>query len=299
MATPQELADKIKQIEGTLSKLNARERAYYQDQLINLKASTSELEKFETLFRDVVNAANDLNSELSYIYKSFKDSVDELSKQNTELSSAKSALSSISKIAQEIVYENSQGVLIEGKTLDKLEKKAKLQFQNLQVAIQSGRIEGDKLEEIKDQAKEQKTFFEALQGIRKEQEKIKKNAGIKIFTGLDAISNAIPGLSKFSSAFQDASKASQETAIYNQKTFGAIKGLSKAEIESLKTGKGISDELKTRLGLIDKNGNALKGAAAKQKAMAMGIPQAAEKAMSPMMAAIKSLGPTLAKAIGP
>jgi hypothetical protein len=299
MATPQELADKIKQIEGTLSKLNARERAYYQDQLINLKASTSELEKFETLFRDVVNAANDLNSELSYIYKSFKDSVAELSKQNTELSSAKSALSSISKIAQEIVYENSQGVLIEGKTLDKLEKKAKLQFQNLQVAIQSGRIEGDKLEEIKGQAEEQKTFFEALQGVRKEQEKIKKNAGIKIFTGLDAISNAIPGLGKFSSAFQDASKAAQETAIYNQKIYGTTKGLTDKEIESLKTGKGISDELKTRLGLVDKHGKLLTGAAAKQKAIAMGIPQAAEKAMSPMMAGIKSLGPALAKALGP
>jgi len=299
MATPQELADKIKQIEGTLSKLNARERAYYQDQLINLKASTSELEKFETLFRDVVNAADDLNNELSYISKSFRDSVAELSKQNKELSNAKSALSSISKIAQEIVYENSQGVLIEGKTLDKLEKKAKLQFQSLQIAIQSGKLKGDELKEAKSAANEQQRFFDALQNIRGEQEKIKKNAGIKLFTGLEGISSAIPGLSKFSSAFQDASKASQETAIYNQKTFGAIKGLSKAEIESLKTGKGISDELKTRLGLIDKNGNALKGAAAKQKAMAMGIPQAAEKAMSPMMAGIKSLGPALAKALGP
>ncbi len=299
MATPQELADKIRQIEGTLAKLNAREQAYYQGILRDLKANTAELEKFETLFRDVVNAADDLNSELSFIYKSFKDSVAELSKQNTELSSAKNALSSISKIAQEIVYENSQGVLIEGKTLDKLEKKAKLQFQNLQVAIQSGRIEGDKLKEIKGQAEEEKKFFEALQGVRKEQEKIKKDAGIKIFTGLDAISNAIPGLGKFSSAFQDASKAAQETAIYNQKIYGTTKGLTDKEIESLKTGKGISDELKTRLGLVDKHGKLLTGAAAKSKAMAMGIPQAAEKSMTPLMAGFKSLGPALAKALGP
>ena len=92
MATPQELADKIRQIEGTLSKLNAREQAYYQGILRDLKANTAELEKFETLFRDVVNAADDLNNELSYISKSFRDSVDELSKQNKELSSAKSAL---------------------------------------------------------------------------------------------------------------------------------------------------------------------------------------------------------------
>jgi len=296
MATPQELANKIRQIEANLSKLNAREQAYYQDALIKLKANTTELEKFEILFRDVVNAADELNSELSYISKSFRDSVNELSKQNKELVYAKGALSSISKIAQEIVYENSQGVLIENKTLDKLEKKAKLQFQSLQIAIQSGSLKGKELTESKAAAAEQQRFFDAIQGIRKEQEKIRKNAGVRLFTGLEGISSAIPGLSKFTSAFQDASKASQETAIYNQKTFGTIKGLSKAEIESLKTGKGISDELKTRLGLVDKNGKALKGAAASAKAMAMGIPQSA---MSPMMAGIKSLGPALAKALGP
>jgi hypothetical protein len=299
MATPQELADKIKQIEANLSKLNAREQAYYQDILRNLKGNTTELEKFEKLFRDVVNAADDLNSELSYISKSFRDSVAELSKQNKELSNAKGALSSISKIAQEIVYENSQGALIEGKTLDKLEKKAKLQFQSLQIAIQSGRLKGNELTEAKAAADEQQRFFNIIQDIRGEQEKIKKNAGIRLFTGLEGISSAIPGLNKFTTAFQDASKASQETAIYNQKTFGAIKGLSKAEIESLKTGKGISDELKTRLGLVYKNGKVLKDSAASSKAMAMGIPQAAEKAMSPMMAGIKSLGPALAKALGP
>ena len=80
MATPQELANKIRQIEANLSKLNAREQAYYQDALIKLKANTTELEKFEILFRDVVNAADELNSELSYISESFRDSVNELSK---------------------------------------------------------------------------------------------------------------------------------------------------------------------------------------------------------------------------
>ena len=177
--------------------------------------------------------------------------------------------------------------------------KVKLQFQSLRIAIQSGSLKGKELTEAKAAAKEEERFFDAIQGIRGEQEKIKKNAGIRLFTGLEGISSAIPGLSKFTSAFQDASKASQETAIYNQKTFGAIKGLSKAEIESLKTGKGISDELKTRLGLVYKNGKVLKDSAASSKAMAMGIPQAAEKAMSPMMAGIKSLGPALAKALGP
>jgi uncharacterized protein YoxC len=297
MATPQELADKIKQIEGTLSKLNAREQAYYQGILRDLKANTAELEKFETLFRDVVNAADDLNNELSFISKSFRDSVAELSKQNKELSNAKNALSSISKIAQEIVYENSQGVLIEGKTLDKLEKKAKLQFQSLQIAIQSGRIRGNELKEAKASADQQQKFFEALQNIRKEQEKIKKDAGIKIFTGLEAISSAIPGLSKFSSAFQDASKAAQETAIYNQKIFGTTKGLTS---EQKKEGDILNSKIKkyNKLRAAGKGiSEALKEAGVSAKQVKIG--EVATKSMTPLMAGLKSLGPDLAKSFGP
>jgi hypothetical protein len=297
MATPQELADKIKQIEGTLNRLNAREQAYYQNILRDLKANTNELEKFETLFRDVVNAADDLNSELSFISKSFRDSVAELSKQNKELSNAKNALSSISKIAQEIVYENSQGVLIESKTLDKLEKKAKLQFQSLQIAIQSGRLKGNELTEAKASADEQQRFFNAIQGIREEQEKIKKNAGIRLFTGLEGISSAIPGLNKLTSAFQDASKASQETAIYNQKTFGSVKGITD---EQKKEQNELNSKLKKYKQLRSEGLNineALQQAGVSITQVKLG--ESNIKSITPMMAGIKSLGPALAKALGP
>jgi hypothetical protein len=309
MATPQELADKIKQIEANLSKLNAREQAYYQDALIKLKANTTELEEFEILFRDVVNAADELNSELSYISKSFRDSVAELSKQNKELSNAKGALSSISKIAREIVYENSQGVLIEDKTLDKLEKKAKLQFQSLQIAIQSGRLKGNELTESKSAADEQQRFFNAIQGIRGEQEKIKKNAGIRLFTGLEGISSAIPGLSKFTSAFQDASKASQETAIYNQKTFGAIKGMTdEQKKEAVAAYEKEQNELNFKFkkykqlrseGLNINEALQKAGVSAKQVKLGGKLEGPDLKSISPMMAGLKSLGPALVKALGP
>ena len=286
---------KIREIEARISKLSLQERTYYEDQLKYLQLNNAELGKFEKLFRDVVNAADGLNNELDGIARSFRASVAELSKQNKELNNAKSSLNSISKIATELVYENSQGVLIEDKTLDKLAKKAKLQFQSLQIAIDSGKIQGDELKEAAEASKEKERFFDALKGIREEQLKIKKDSGIRIFTGLESLTNAIPGLSKFSTAFQDASKASQETAIFNQKLFGSTKGLTKAEIESLETGKGINDELRIRLGLVERNGKLTK----KSQKQAEAIAEAAKGSMSPITAGIKSLGPALSKALGP
>ena len=188
---------------------------------------------------------------------------------------------------------------IEEKTLKELEKKAILQFNSLKLATQSGQIQGAELAALKEALKEQQKFFDTLQNIRKEQEKIKSDAGIRIFSGLGDISTAIPGLNKFTSAFQDASKASQEQAIYNQKMFGSVKGLTAEQIKSLETGKGLNKELSTQLGLIDKNGKALTGSAAAAKAQAMGIPQAAQQAMTPLQAGIRSLGPALTKALGP
>jgi hypothetical protein len=66
---------------------------------------------------------NEVNSSLSFISKSFRDSVAELSKQNTELGYAKRSLRNIESISRSIAYENSQGLLISDKTLNSLEKK--------------------------------------------------------------------------------------------------------------------------------------------------------------------------------
>jgi hypothetical protein len=286
---------KIAQIEARLNKLFGTEKKYYEDQLKNLKANTAELENFERLFRDIVNATDEINDGLDSIAKSFRASVAELSKQNKELTNAKSALNSISKIASELVYENSQGPLIEGKTLDKLEKKAKLQFESLKIAIQSGKIQNEELTETKEALKDKERFYDLIQSIREEQQKIKKDSGIRLFTGLETLTDAIPGFSKFSSAFNDASKAAQETAMYNQKIFGSTKGLTKEEIKQLEAGKKINKELADRLGLKTKGGRLLK----KDKEQIEAIRASASSAMSPMMAGIKSLGPALSKALGP
>ena len=73
---------------------------------------------------------DEVNNSLSFISKSFRDSIAELSKQNTELGYAKRSLKNIEKIAREISYENSQGLLIDDKKLDNVIKST--QFNNMQ-----------------------------------------------------------------------------------------------------------------------------------------------------------------------
>ena len=142
-----------------------------------------------------------------------------------------------------------------------------------------------------------------LDKIAGKSKEISDNLGVKSFAGLSEISKAIPGLSKFSGPFEEASEAARSQAASNMDMFGTAKKISKADLQSMKTGKGFSAEKIKSLGLegklIGKNGKSLTGAAAAAKAKTLGITKAAGGAMSPMMAGFKALGPMLKKALGP
>ena len=59
---------------------------------------TSNLEEAQTYLKGLNAELDEMNSDLSFIVGSFRDSVNELSKQNTELTNAKSSLRKISSI---------------------------------------------------------------------------------------------------------------------------------------------------------------------------------------------------------
>ena len=280
---------------------------------------------------------NEVNVELNTLARSFRDSVNELSKQNTELGRAKSVLKSISNIASEIVYENNRGVLIEDKTLDRLQKRAKLQFESLKIAILSGSLKGEQLKEAQAAVAEEERFFNQLKKISRQQQLIKKDSGVKLFIGLEAITNALPGLNKLTGAFKEASEAAQKQAKFNLINFGNIKGMTKAQkkqfeakiaqqklerqgdIATLKNaliagkgskfGKDINKTLIDRLGLTeqlrDKNGDILQGshaAARIQKLLKKGdIDLAKGKGLRPITQLPKSMTALKAgfKALGP
>ena len=255
---------------------------------------------------------DEVNNSLSYISKSFRDSIAELSSQNTELGYAKKSLKSIEKISRDIAYENQQGLIIDDKKLASLEKKAKLEYQSLEIAVKSGRITGATLKEFKDNLATQEEFEKTMARIRTTTKKIKGDIGVKTFSFMDDLTKKIPGLSALSDPFKEASEAAQQTAKSNLDLFGSTKPLQKQQLDGLKeaakTGKGLTQNKIKELGLekmlVGSNGKKLAGLSANLKASKLlGGAKAAKGAVSPLKAGLKVLGPAiskmLTKALGP
>ena len=262
---------------------------------------------------------DEVNNSLSYISKSFRDSIAELSKQNTELGYAKRSLKNIEKIARDISYENQQGLLIDDKKLDGLEKKAKLEYESLKIAVESGRITGKTLAEFKDNLKTADEFAATMARIRETTKKIKGDVGVQTFGFMEDLTKKIPGISALSKPFKEASEAAQKTAKSNLDLFGSTKPLQKQQLDGLKKaaafktkdGKildGLNAKKIKELGLekmlVSSKGKALAGSSAANKATKLlGGAKAAKGAVSPLKAGLKVLGPAiskmLTKALGP
>jgi len=257
---------------------------------------------------------NEVNDSLSYISKSFRDSIAELSKQNTELGYAKRSLRNIEATARSIAYENGKGLLIEGKTLASLEKKAKLEYESLEIAIDSGRITGKTLEEFTKNLETAKLFAKTMGIIRNQTKMVKDDLGVKTFSFFDDLTSKIPGLSALSEPFKAARIEAEKTGKANVELFGSAKPLEKQQRaaleEAAKSGKGLTadklKQLKLDKMLVDSGGNQLKGKSASNAAKKMlggANTSLGKSAISPLTAGLKSIGPAikgmLKKALGP
>ena len=290
---------------------------------VNIK----DLKSAQDIFKSLKSDVREINSDLAYITDSFKQSVNELSKQNIFLSQAKSSLKSISNISQKLLDIKSGEVEADEKQIRLLQQQAKIKYNLINQAIQSGTLSKDETKELEDQLKTQKDFLKGSNEVLRIQQKINKDKGVKLFGGLDEISQAIPGLSKFTSGFQDASKAAKEQAreneiikeglekqnLANTKKYQTQLKQRKLDLESLKSGKGLNKEAIKRLGLekqlVSKSGEGIHHAAAAAKANKIGAADMVKdlkapakvtaKMTSPLKAGFKALGPMIKKAFGP
>jgi hypothetical protein len=289
MATPQEELERLNKEIAELKKQLGDFTEFIP--LQNLKDA-------QRLFVQLRRETNSIGDSLDFVARSFRDSVRELSRQNTELSATKTSLRSISSIANKILSTRSLDGEISEKELSILEKKADLQFRSLKISVDSGRLQGEALSEAQAALDVQKTFFTATQSIRKEQAEINKNIGVKLFTGLEDITQAIPGLRKFTSGISEAASATKTQAIFNQELNGISRGLSNNQVEyNEKINQSIDkfETLRTQgLGVSE----ALKQAGVSAKQIKVGkLPTIAT--ISPLKAGFQSLGPVIAKALGP
>lgn len=248
-----------------------------------------------------------VNSELSYVRDAFKDSVNELSKGNNYLAESKKALRGISSISQKLISIKEGETKATTDQIKKLQVQAKLKFKLLQTALRQGNLEDDQKEEIKRSIQLQSNFIEGAQEVLDIQKEINKNAGVRLFGGLEDITKAIPGLSKFTGAFTEASEAAESQARFNKLNFGTVKGITKAQraqrlqdLKALRSGKALSKEAVKRLGIegkmVTKAG--LLNESFKRSTIAKAV-KPLGKSITPLMAGLKAIGPALRKALGP
>jgi len=251
---------------------------------------------FETLQEQIKNNAKLLARLTGDAAKGFEPSISKTKKLTEEL--AKANKQSLSNYKERIQFESK--LQQAQKELIGLTRQREILVQRLSVASRDEKIQLLSLiDNYDDLILNSQELVDNTKKLKEELEPINKAVGTKLFGAFSDIVGKIPGLSRFSEPFKEASKAAEKMATQNQLMFGNAKGISKAQLESLKTGRGLSAEFAKQLGLVDKNGKALSGAAAASKAQSLGITAAAEKSMSPLMAGIKSLGPALTKAFGP
>jgi len=276
-----------------------------------LKESNAELSK---LRRELLA----INSDVDYFAKSLGDSIQELQKSNYALSVSKKSFKSLLGIAEDFTQVLGGQVTMTNKQIAQKKTLAKLEFKRLDIAAKSGMLEDEQLEEVKARVKQQEAFIKGIEKVEAFQTKINNQSGVRLFDGLNEVSNAIPGLGKFTSAFQDSADAARQAAAdsavevgLQEDIFNAKDAQRKLDEKALKSGKGLNADAVKRMGLEDKllgkDGKMLTGTAAKNKATKLGIgsddmtsiTKSSKKGVSGMSAGIKSLGKSLLKSLGP
>ena len=258
---------------------------------------------------------------LSFIAESFTDSVNELSKGNRFLAKTKSSLNSLAGIANNLKVEAQDLNNLSSKRLLSLEKRAKVQFETLSMAKEKLAIGSAERLEAEGALAAEKEFLETIKQIRNEKNKISKDKGVKLFGGLEELTNAIPGLKKLAPSFKEAATAAKEQAASNFKNYGDTKGITKemraqnlaeraafkaknkSSIQMLKTGKGLNAAKIKELGLekmlMSKSGKKVTGAAAakmlkgKDLTKLAGGPAKLGKSLTPFMEGLKALVPAM------
>jgi hypothetical protein len=186
----------------------------------------------------------DMSTDLDYINESFKDTLNELSRQNIYLNTAKSSLRGISSISSQILEHKKGESTLDVSQLIKLKQKAKLQFEEIQLATKKGDLSDKEKKALETSLKARGDFNKELNRALEVEQKVNREiglAGVALKGFANLMSKA--GLGDLSKPFADAidktKDARRQIAFYND----AIKELenktnrSQEEEEVLKSHK--------------------------------------------------------------
>ena len=147
---------------------------------INLVEWNREIKRFKTTVDGVANS-------LSYVATSFRDSVNELQKQNKYLSSSKSIINNISKSAQEALSVRRGEVDINVKSISQAKQNIASQREQLEIARKNGNLTLEQRLEIFKATKDLDDYEAGLQGVLNTNKQINEELGLapQILGGID------------------------------------------------------------------------------------------------------------------
>ena len=172
-----------------------------------------DLERAKSLLSGLRAEVREMGNDLDYVANSFKDSVNELSKQNVYLSDARKALNGIANISQKVIdYRRGESSLSE-KQLKDLKNQARIRSEELErikkIGILGGKNQAKNKKEINESLAAYDLFEKAIDKTITAQKEVNKEIGL-VGTGIEGISK---GLSKmgFGDFSQPLTEAIQKT----------------------------------------------------------------------------------------
>jgi len=217
MTPAEELKDFKTQIEDLRKKLG-----YIQPfDVKNLQDAKQLLGALSTELRE-------MGGHLDYISKSFKDSVNEMSRQNVYLATAKKSLTGISDISRKLVdYRRGENTYTE-KQLKDLKDKARVHFEELRIAERMGNLNDADLEATRDALKEAIEFNNQVDKTIKLQQEVNKEIGL-LGVGLEGVGNLLGklGFEGLSKPFSDAIEKTKQARLQYKLNQEAIADIGK------------------------------------------------------------------------
>jgi hypothetical protein len=170
---------------------------------------SKDLDKALLTVRALRQEFREASSDLDYISKSFKDTVNEMSKQNTYYNTAKKSINGIADISKQIVdYRRGENVLNE-KQLKNLQNQARVKFEELKFAIRSGQLNQQDLAAAQAALNEQEAFNNGLNRTIELQAQVNKEIGL-LGSGLEGAGKFLEKLG-FTGIAKPISDAIQKT----------------------------------------------------------------------------------------
>jgi hypothetical protein len=129
------------------------------------------------------------SSDLDYISKSFKDTVNEMSKQNTYFNAAKKSINNIADISRQIVDYRRGETSLNEKQLKNLQNRSRVAFEELNLSIKSGQLKDKDLIAAQAALNEKELFNDSLDRTLEIQQQVNKEVGL--------LGNGLEGAGKF------------------------------------------------------------------------------------------------------